>query len=91
MFEIDLGEQHEARPFAKSRDTEGLVIRLHDFARADRLHRQVIQNVYACETREMLDAYLQDEAPLLEALSRSWPDLRAAVADAEQTQAACLR
>lgn len=90
MFEIDTGETQDGKPYAKSRGTEGLRIDLTNYTRAERLHRQVIENIYACETQDILADYLDDEAPLLEAMASKWPHLHASVIDAAETHRACV-
>lgn len=77
------------RPQAISAGFEDFGIGRLDFNRAERTHRQILANVWACENLDDLEVYEAEEAPMLDALS-AHPSLLAPVTDAIEMQRACL-
>lgn len=78
-MKIDTGTAYEP-PTPKSAvvdDTQ--YIKLTDGVRAERYHRQIIQNIETCETTQDLDTYMEGESLLLDALYLNWPEFSAIV------------
>lgn len=61
-----------------------------DFGRCERMSRKIVSALYACETPADLDAYEAEEGLILDGLYLAWPDLSATIAEAIDTQRACL-
>lgn len=70
---------------------ETLSVNLSNGMRAERLHRQIIDNIWLHETSLELEAYWGAESVIIDALWLSWPDMFEAVKDAYETQLSILR
>jgi hypothetical protein len=76
-FAIDTGQQAEAAlaPIPKSSGVDDTQhISLANSQRAERLHRQIIENVEACDDQQMLDDYWKAEGVLLDTFYMDRPD-----------------
>lgn len=74
-FAIDTGAAEKIAPIPKSSGVdETMRISLADDTRADRLRRQIIANIEACEDQEMLDEYMSGEDMLLDTFYMDRPD-----------------
>lgn len=84
-FQIDTGTATDSvdTPIPKSSGVDDTMqISLTDETRADRLRRQVIANIEACETQEMLDEYMSAEDVLLDTFYMDRPDFWETINDA---------
>lgn len=91
MFKIDTGAPEQSRPRAKSAEVDDTMrVSLASGQRAERLHRQIIANIYACETRTDLSDYVSEEAPILDEMRRMWPDYHQLIEDAFEEHRACI-
>lgn len=89
-FSIDTGNDPYI-PLAKSASVdEGQSISLSNGQRAERLHRQIIENIEACDSIEILEEYLAAEDLLLDAFYMDRPEYWAIIDDVKDTQFACL-
>lgn len=57
----------------------------------ERKSRQIAERIYECETSEELEAYLVQESLLVDGICLNFPDFHAGIAEAIDTQRACLR
>lgn len=88
MFKIDTGTKRPTPKSAAVEDSQRIVFTT--FARADRAKRQVIENLWTCETTEDLTDYLDGESLLVDALHLFDPAMAHEVAEAEAECRACL-
>ena len=71
-FEIDAGDGPAIIPKSAGID-DTMSVDLSNHTRAERLHRQIIANIEATETRADIDAYWLAEQPILVEMARRWP------------------
>ena len=71
-FEIDDGGATAIIPKSAGID-DTMQVDLSNHTRAERLHRQIIANIEASETRTDIDAYWDAEQPILVEMARRWP------------------
>ena len=91
MFAIDTGNDTPERPIAKSTGVdETMRVSLKNGQRAERLHRQIIENLEACETVADLEAYVTDEAPLLDSMREEWPEFHDRIQETFEPQRCIL-
>lgn len=86
-----LPDEDEA-PRAKSAivdDTQA--VRFTNWTRADRTKRQIIEAIEGCETVDVLEAYVDSEAIMIDALAAFDPQMQADVVQAADDQKAILR
>ena len=76
-FSIDTGTQVEAAlaPIPKSSGVDDTMrISLSDSQRAERLHRQIIESIEACDDQQMLADYWDAETVLIDTFYMDRPD-----------------
>lgn len=89
-FEIDTGGNGQD-VFRKSSGIDDTMrVDMSDFVRAERMHRQIIENIEVHEDPADLDKYVADESVIIDALFLAWPDFAAAIQDVHETHRACL-
>ena len=88
MFKIDTGSQPPTPKSSVVDETQRIVFTT--FARADRAKRQIIENLWTCETLEDLSNYLEGESLLIDALYLYNPAMAHEIAEAEAECRACL-
>ena len=89
-FQIDTGETVTIIPKSASVE-EGQTLRFCDGVRAERTHRQIIENIEAHDDPDDLTKYVRDEGPVIDALSFNYPEYAAAIEDAFEDHLTVLR
>lgn len=92
MFEIATKAPEPQGIFVKSSVIEeGQKVDFRNATRAERLHRQIIENIGAHEDPDALNEYVAAESLIIDALFMEWPEYAAAVTDAHETHLIILR
>lgn len=89
MIQIDTGSSQPPAAFSSSVDATQRVD-LTNGLRAERYHRQIKENVEACETLADLESYCEAETLILDQLYLNWPEFHDIVTDAIEMQRAVL-
>ncbi len=92
MFEIATDTPEPQGIFVKSSVIErGQRVDLRDATRAERLHRQIIENIEAHEDPDALNEYVEAESLIIDAMFMEWPEYAAAITDAHEAHLIILK
>lgn len=91
MFAIDTGSTTPSITPKSAGIDETQSVDLRNGERAERLRRQIIENIWAHETSIELEGYWEAESVILDAMWLQWPDFFSDCKDAYETQLSVLR